>query len=443
MENNSFLKILKNYFEPKAGNEILIGDKKDIVIPIEWIFTEKIDREIINRAFVDTLQEHNPRYVENYASSKVETNKRKGLGGGYSEQEQKEYYEEQAKKGIKEVVVQIDKYGIKLVINGIDGFTKAIICENPYKESKILQISENEFADKVLGVLKKDSIAELVDTLDVPEEEKEHLQTIFAQKSGVLDEFSLKGITESLAEASTNLTEYYDYLYEEKQKSHIHNITIVQRQDAKGAKTNGGGVAPDRKSPVYTFVEREKILRSMSPTHVINVDGYDQDGNLVPGVYTAFVYEKPRGNEGYLLVAEPLEGSHATRMVYLTEDKFKSFKIPEKSDRYAEVSKHYLEMSNDEFLGEKSALRVNHGPMDAFVARLEYYIEGKETEGIKSHRPYYNEKLNTLYGQKKVSKEQIARVAEPVLGDEVKTAESVLEDITKQKKPQIKGETND
>lgn len=41
MEEKTFLEILREYFASKSDNEILVGDKRNIVIPMEWIFTEK------------------------------------------------------------------------------------------------------------------------------------------------------------------------------------------------------------------------------------------------------------------------------------------------------------------------------------------------------------------------------------------------------------------
>ena len=49
----SFLEILGNYFSKLSQEDILAGDSRNIEIPFEWLFTEKLDRAIIQRILVD------------------------------------------------------------------------------------------------------------------------------------------------------------------------------------------------------------------------------------------------------------------------------------------------------------------------------------------------------------------------------------------------------
>ncbi len=437
MEEKTFLKVLRQYFELKADNEILIGDKKGIVIPMEWIFTEKIDREIIQRAMVETLKENNPGYIENY----LRRNEKQGKYFEDKDDDRKESMKKLVSTKVKDISLNIDDKGLKLIVNGLDNWTKAIISENPYKGGKILQISEDEFCEKILGVLKSNSIQNIVDALDISEEERQHLQTIFAaRQDSPLDEFSLNGIKDSMVQAAENLTEYYEYLSEEQKQSYIHAITINQRQGTKAPKAHiTQGNTPSRKSPIYPFTQRENLLRQMKPTHVINVNGYDEEGNIVPNVYTAFIYENPKGKQGRLLVAEPLEGSHSTRLVYMTNEEFESFEIPEDADRYGEVSKYYLEMSNDEFLKEENAVRINHGDIEEYSAKIQFVLEGKISEKIEKQKWYYNSILNKLYGQKELTTSDIGSLAQRALCEEVREANAVLDEIDQRKKNIDKG----
>ena len=448
MEEKSFLKTLRTYFESKKDADILIGNKEDIVIPMEWVFTEQIDREVIQRAMVQVLKEHKPRYAENYVSKNLRdyVNKNQGQINGWQIGEKREELRRQASSQIRELSLKVGRNGLQITINGLDNWTKAIISEQPYKEGAILQISEDEFCEKILGVLKTDSIQDILNSLDISEEDKRNVQTIFAARQGSpIDEFSLNGIKDSMVQAAENLTEYYEYLTEEKTHSEISTITINQRQGTRGANKNiSGSSNPGRKSPVYPFVEREQLLRQMNPKHVIYVDGYDQEGKIVKNVYTTFIYENPRGKEGYLLVAEPLEGSHSTRVVYMTKEQFDSFEISEDSSRYGEISKHYLEMANDEFSEQENAVRINHGELDVYSDKMRFVITGEASTVIDKQRAYYNKTLNKIYGQRKLEASDIGALGERALGDDVRLANGVLDAISEPTKEQeIRGETND
>lgn len=433
MEEKSFLKILRTYFEAKSDKEILVGNKEDIIIPMEWVFTEKLDRAIIERAMVDVLKAHKPGYEKNYVNRNLHEYTKQAQGQIYGHQIGQKEFEltKQVNTKIRDISLKIGRSGLQITVNGLDNWTKAIISEQPYTEGKILEIGEDEFCERILGVLKKDSLQEVLDSLDISDEERKSALTIFAQKTdSPIDEITLSSIKDSMAQAAENLTEYYEYLSGEKEQAAITTITISQRQGTKSVSRNGmGEKAQGRKSPVYPFVEREQLLREMNPEHVIYVDGYDQDGKIIKNVYTTFIYKNPRGKEGYLLVAEPLEGSHSTRVVYMTPEQFEGFKESEQSTGYAEVSKHYLEMSNDEFSDVPNAIRLNHGELDVYSDKIKYVVAGKESPNIESKKGYYNKTLNRLYGQRKLKPEDIGSIGKQALSEEVIVADGILDGL--------------
>ncbi len=443
MEEKSFLKILKEYFSLKADNEILVGDKKNIVIPMEWIFTEKIDREIIERAMAQLLKQHRPDYVENYVRSNTKGNKR-GIVANQEQQEREEQLRSKANSKIKNISLNVCHDGIKVIVNGIDNWTKAIISENPQEGTKILQVSEDELYENILRVLKSESIIGILDALEMTDGQKEYFQTLFAsEENKPIDEFTLSGIKDSMAKAAQNLTEYYEYLSKEKEEAREHFIVIYPRQ-GRTQRNRNVKVTPEqatRRSPVYPFVEREKILREMEPSQIISVHGCDELGEVIPNIYTTFVFDNPRGQRGKLIVSEPLEGTHSTRMLFMTEEQFEQFEIGEGENKYEEISRKYLEMSAEEFDRELNSKRVNHADIDKYREKLQYIIDG--TPPTK-HKEYYNTILNELYGKKKITPEDIGNIAEKALGDEVKVADSVLDEIgAKDRKIDVKGETND
>lgn len=419
MEKHSFLKILKDYFSNIDDSKILMGDKDEIVIPMEWIFTEKVDRAIIERTMVNLLKENNPNYVRRYTNLEV----KKHSGDSQEEvvpiSERRKEISERVKTKIESLSMKMFKGSFEIWINGLDGWTKAIISENPHENSKILQIGEEEFFRKILDVMKRDDVSSIVKTLNLSDEAREKLQTIFlSHGSERLDSLTLDGIENGMIIAANNLTEYYDYMYEEKQDSSIRSITIKQRQGTRGQNKNYSGVTIDRKSPIYPFRQREKVLSDMKPESIINVDEIDENGNIIPGFYTAFVYKNPRDKEGYLLIAEPLEGSHSTRVVYLSNEKYDAFETEKGQDKLEAIAKYYLEMSNEEFSKEKFAQKINHKEMQNFEEKLRYIVRGEESTTIKEKKVYYKRLIDRIFEGKKFSASDLGEMgAEAPIGE--------------------------
>ena len=54
-KNKSFLDILNGYFSNIDESQVVAGSKEHIIIPMEWVFTEKIDRAVIERAFLNLI----------------------------------------------------------------------------------------------------------------------------------------------------------------------------------------------------------------------------------------------------------------------------------------------------------------------------------------------------------------------------------------------------
>lgn len=419
MEHHSFLKILKDYFSCINDDKILMGDRDGIVIPMEWIFTEKVDRAIIERTMVNILKENNPNYIRKYTSKEMKEQSIESQETSTTIGQRRKEILDRAKTKIKSLTMKVYKGSFEICIDGLDGWTKAVISENPYEGSKILQIGEEDFFKKILDVMKRDNISSVVNSLNLSDEAREKLQTIFlSQDSERLDNLTLDGIQSSMSTAARNLTEYYDYMYEMKKESSIRSITIKQRQGTRGQNKNYSGVTIDRKSPIYPFRQREKVLSDMKPESIINVDEIDENGKIIPGFYTAFVYENPRDKGGYLLIAEPLEGSHSTRVVYLPTEKYDAFETKKGEDKLETIAKHYLEMSNEEFSKEKFAQKINHKEMQNFQDKLRYIVRGEETETIKAKKPYYKKLIDRIFEGKRFSVSDLGEMgAEAPIGE--------------------------
>ncbi|MBQ6992130.1 MAG: hypothetical protein IJN50_04385 [Clostridia bacterium] len=442
MEKSSFLKILKDYFSNIDDGKILMGDRDGIVIPMEWIFTEKVDRAIIERAMVNILKENNPNYIRGYIKDEVKKYSREHQGEGILPiSEKRREASNRVKTKIKSLSIKMYKGTFEICLEGLDGWTKAVISEKPYDKSKILQIGEDEFFKKILDVMKRDNAESIVNSLSLSDEAREKLQTIFlSQQSESLDNLTLDGIEHGMSVAAKNLTEYYDYMYEEKQESSIRSITIKQRQGSRSENKNYGGVSVDRKSPIYPFRQREKVLSDMKPESIINVDEIDENDNVIPGFYTAFVYKNPRDKGGYLLIAEPLEGSHSTRVVYLSDEKYDAFAAKEGHDKMESIAQYYLEMSNEEFSKEMFAQKINHKEMQNFQDKLRYIVRGEESETIKAKKPYYKKLIDRIFEGKRFSPSDLGEMgADAPLGEVGRISNDFSEQIIDKTK-KAKGE---
>lgn len=432
MGEKSFLKILKEYFSGKDEDEILIGNKDGIKIPIEWVFTEKVDRTIIERALVDVLIESNRNYVRNTLGNSMRDYYRNPENDTKVPiEEKREELRNKILNRVRGITLKTYRGNFEFSIDGLDEWTKAVISESPYKEGKMLQLSEDEFFDRILKVLKSDKINSILEKTNLTDEEKQNIQTIFLEEQNdSLDNLTVDNIKNAMIRAAENLIGYYDYLSEEKKESNIRNITIKQRQDSRGKRGKPKEeFTSERKSPVYPFHERQKVLMDMQPESVINVTEIDEDNNVIPGFYTTFIYRDPRDKEGYLLIAEPLEGSHSTRAVYISDERMEAFKCSEGKDKLEEVCKYYLEMSNEEFSREKNALKLNHKEIDNFIDKLRLIVRGEEKNKGIGYKNYYRKILNKLYGQKNFGASDIAHmgadapqsVVDSVSGDFTKT----------------------
>lgn len=65
---------LKKFFENLSDEEILLKQDGNPYIDIEWLFTEKLDREIIKKAIANFMKRNNPTYKKkvNFFEKKVE-----------------------------------------------------------------------------------------------------------------------------------------------------------------------------------------------------------------------------------------------------------------------------------------------------------------------------------------------------------------------------------
>lgn len=417
----NFLNNIKNKFSTLKDDEILIGKKEMIEIPIEWIFTENLDRAIIETAMTNLLRKNNPNYEKATLYKKEDPNK------------------------IDKISIEIKDDKIDLVIKGRDNWTKAIISSNPKSNSRILKIGEEEFFQEISNVLDEEKINQICEQLDLDKEQRENMQTIFSSSIG--SKVTQNGIKQAMLEATENLSNYYRYLIHEKRQSKTYNLIINQKQGNNEGKTRIEKTTSNetRKSPIYPFMQRAQILNDMNPDYNIIVDVIDSNGNVNRCAYNSYIYENVNNSDGTLFVCEPLEGMHTTRMMYTDADKIKQLREKYGNNEYMpKVVANILEMPYGEFTRSENSIALNHNDMESFKERLQYIIQGKNSENVS----YYNKKIaDKLYGRNreenthknpKVSESDIINV----VGSVTKTTYGLVNNVLKneQQKKKEKGE---
>ena len=396
MENKTFLQILRDEFSEKKDDEILVGDKQNIVIPIEWMFTESLDRDVIERAMSGLLKNSNLDYME------------------------KMQYLERSPNKIKEMVIKINEESTELVIKGGDDWTKAIItsdskaverCKNVQYKKEILKVSEDDFFAEILATLRSEDISKICSRLELDEQARKNLETIFP----IHDKLTVEGIKKSMAIAAKNLGDYYRYLNEEKRNAKIYYGVIKQRIDKKPESVKATGKEKnDRKNEIYPFRDRARVLENMNPNATIHIDQRDEDGNLIPNSYTVYMYSDARNKDDLIFVSEPLEGSHYTRIVAMTKEEYDGFKVEEDKDKIVEVARRYLEMSVNEFNNEKNTVELKHTDMETYEEKLRYVVANENLVKTKKYEWYYKSIIRKLYGKEQFTKQDIAEITKEV-----------------------------
>jgi len=302
MENKqgSFLEILKGYFSKLSNKDVLLGYNRSFDIPLEWIFTEKIDREIIQKVIVSIFE----RNTDNYRTNAI--------------------YRGNNPDVIDKLNIGInEKTGeASIFIKGADKWSKLLITEGKNDDIKIPQITQEEFIKEITKVLNKERESNFADLdFNLSKEAMEYVQSAFAESlnSPAVNEDTKK----AMCELANNLVDYYKYLLDlrDNPENIYYGKVIKRREDEGKARSKIDRGTTERKSEIYPFIERDKIYRDLNPIYRVINASEDNNGRIEEGAYTTYVYKNPRGKEGYLCVCEPLEGSHETRMFFIPEDK--------------------------------------------------------------------------------------------------------------------------
>lgn len=381
----SFLTILKGYFEKLEENDVLMKEGKNPYIPIEWMFSETLDRTIFQEAIANIMKKKNPAYKKRAEFLKRDPNQ------------------------ISHFRISIFEGQIKLQAIGQDDWTKINIVENKDEKEEqngvkyIPNITIEELEKEILEVLNGKNLEKILAKVYANESQKESITSNLIKADYPSDKINLLGIKESLKEISHNLIEYYQYLIDHKKSNEVYSTTIKQRSDEKDIKKSRGGTATPRLNPIIPFIERNKILDSMNPKNTVNVNEVDEDGNIIHNSYIAYIYDEALPTQdnknGIIFICEPLEGNRRTRIIYLTKEEYENFKTTEDKPKAISIVEKYIEMSEEEFRREEGTQIINHLELEQYKEKIEFFLNGEisENKSIKKNATYYYDKIEELY----------------------------------------------
>lgn len=405
-KNKSFLDILNGYFSNIDESQFVAGSKEHITIPMEWVFTEKIDRAVIERAFLNLICKANKSYKGKLSADK-------------------EFYSK-----ISSLEIERSETGVNLVIKARDGWTKIVVTQDKDLRGPFYAIDEDRLYEEILKVYNLKSVGQICQEFNLSMEERENF---IAQLRQPEKHQSRKNIViEQMGNAAENLTNYYDYMSKRKTKYEALSGAIQQRKDKGQTRTIRGGTTEPRKSEIYDLQDREQILQDMNPRCIINIDRIEEDNSVSKFAYVTYVYENPRGRQGYLFVAEPFEGNHNTRVRFVSQEEYEGVQVAEGRSKLVYLAENITEMSNDEFTGSKFSKRFKHTSIEKYREKFRRIVLGETVESPTEELRYAEADRILFEGETKVKKDKISQSVSEVGITQASLARGLLYARTKE-----------
>ena len=410
-DKQSFLEILNGYFaqskeDEAAGTEgtkqTIQGAKRKVSVPIEYFFTKKLDRAIIESAFINLICKANKSYR------------------GKMRHDKKFYGR------ISSLDIETTEDGTNLVINARDGWTKVVVTGDKDLRGPFWATSEDRLYEEILRAYNIKSIGQICQEYNLSMDEREK----FIAK---LSEPQMKSqrkdyIISAMADAAENFIEYYKYLMKQKERHEGKSLEgAIQQRVGKGLRGgNTGKIRDPRKSEIYDFDERAQILEEMEPDQTITIDKVEDDNTVSKFAYTTYVYKNPRDRQGYLFVAEPLEGNHNTRMRFVPQAEYDALQVSQGKNKLVDLAESFLEMSDSEFTGSKFSKKFKHTSIESLRARYRRVILG-ERMPTDAEETRYNETDRILYdGEIRLTKDNIREWMQSMRAGQVSQARGQL-----------------
>lgn len=405
-KNQSFLEILNEYFaqnrHESQQESDAEGKKQKVTIPMEYIFTKRLDRAIIERGFVNLICAANKEYRRKM-------------------QQDREFYGK-----ISSLDIETDEKGTNLVINARDGWTKVVVTEDKNLRGPFYAVSEDRLYEEILRAYNIKSVGYICQKYNLSKEEREQLiaQLQEPQKRSKRKE----SIISAMGNAGENFVEYYKYMtgdHENKKDEALEGV-IQQRKGQGPKRKNKGSGTTSRKSEIYDFQQRAEILEEMKPAYKINIDKIEDDNTVSKFAYTTYVYKNPRDRQGYLFVAEPLEGTHSTRMRFVPKEEYDRLPATQNKNKLVGITEEFLEMSDSEFTGSKFSKKFNHTDIEGLRAKFRRVILGEKMPTSLEEMRYRETDRILFDGETRLTKENIREVLAGRTASEISVARQEL-----------------
>ncbi len=409
--NQSFLDIIIDYFSELKSNEVFGDDKTKVVIPREWIFPNKnaksqngeaamskrsTDSEVIEKALINIICKANKDY-----RSRMEKDK--------------PFYSQ---------IHSIEIEGSNLIINARDGWTKIVVTRDKDLRGPFYAIDEERLYSEVQRVSDFRRIGDICKTLDASMAEREKLIEDL-KINGSKPEWKQE-VEGTMALTAHKLVNYYKYMIVKKREHETLSGIIRQRRDTGKVQRKSGSITSERVSEVYDFNERSSILEEMNPTAIVTIDQIDDDSTVSRLAYTTFIYENPRGKEGYLFVAEPFEGTHSTRMRFVPQGEYDKAQV--KSNKLIHFTEDFLEMSDNEFETSRYTRKFNHTSIEKLRQKYRRIILGERTPNGSDERRYKEIDDILFEGERKIGKAHFEKILARIRTSDVNVGRGMISD---------------
>lgn len=416
---------LRQYFTTLDDKDILLKNNNAPYINMSWIFTESLDRFVIQKTIANIMTKNNPNYITRSQS--------------------KNHRPEQ----IFDIdVLSFDDGGFFLQFLGADDWSKLRITDKipAQYRSKIPTVTLEDFEKEIQKTLKNSLVYGLLHNANLTATQFQQIAEFLDSQhlsAKNLSQVEQKGINLALNDAFKNLTNYYQYLIEQKKIHSKHTCTIQQREDTLTTpRQHRGETAPDRRFPVMPFNLRSGFLQNHSPIAIVEVSEQTKTNEIIPNAYTTYIFKQAlsqinKQQDGYLFVSEPLDGTRETRLFFLNQQEFDDFTVEKGQDKYAEIVRHHLEMSQKEFTGDGTA-KLSHTDPQTYSDRINFFVQGVKAASLVSNLKVYQSRLQTLYSDDSLllpyytprptyTKSQIANIGINDKGIVDRTAQTTLE----------------
>lgn len=397
--------VIKNLQEDGIITQEQLEEK--IEIPIEWLYSKGIDRNVMTKTMDNICAMINPAYKKNpkktYAINSIRICEKNGK--------------------------------IMIEVPGRDNWTCFYLSDDNYhKRGKTSYFSSEEFIHEIYKTMleeKQNKLKQNIDSLST--EEVMNLLSIVYDRTQKENE--LKGLSISLSEMIENFGQYYRYLNNEPNEikkelqSEVKAINggLIEQETDTRISSESSNSSGERKNEIYPFEERDMIFRKLKPLQVISFDSIGEDGKVINGTYTSYVYKNQRENGGYFIITEPYQGDKESRGTYLTDKDLQEMQEGEgNSNVFVDIARYYLEMSKQEFSKEKGTYTFKHRDLKNYAARMKYIISGEIDPNVSKniiHSAKLN--LNQLFGTN-IDKKKLSKIADSVTEQEIDEARSII-----------------